>query len=49
MGKKKQANRSQVKPFVRFVNFNHILPTRYNVEMEVKKLQLDGKDGKVTV
>ena len=46
MGKKKQANRSRVKPFVRFVNFNHILPTRYNVELDVKKLQLDGKDGK---
>ena len=28
MGKKKQARRSRVKPFVRVVNFNHLMPTR---------------------
>lgn len=29
MGKKKIAKRSKVKPFVKVVNFNHVMPTRY--------------------
>ena len=31
MGKKRMAKRSTVKPFVKYVNFNHLLPTRYTV------------------
>ena len=31
MGKKRLAKRSKVKPFIKFVNFNHLLPTRYTV------------------
>lgn len=46
MSNKKVGKRSHIKPFVRFVNFNHILPTRYQVELDVKKLTLTGKDGK---
>jgi large subunit ribosomal protein L27e len=33
MDDKKKAKRMQVKPFVRFVNFNHIMPTRYNLDI----------------
>ncbi len=29
MGKKKLEKRSKVKPFVKVLNFNHVLPTRY--------------------
>ena len=29
MGKKKLAKRSKVKPFVKIVNYNHMMPTRY--------------------
>ena len=28
MGKKKTAKRSKVKPFVKIVNYNHMMPTR---------------------
>ncbi|KAL6059547.1 60S ribosomal protein L27B [Balamuthia mandrillaris] len=31
MGKKKIAKRSRVKPFVKVVNFNHMMPTRYGI------------------
>lgn len=33
-GAKKAAKRSKVKPFIKAVNFNHLLPTRYTVEIE---------------
>jgi large subunit ribosomal protein L27e len=29
MGKKRIARRSRVKPFIKMVNYSHILPTRY--------------------
>jgi large subunit ribosomal protein L27e len=32
MPKSKIAKRIRVRPFVKLVNFNHILPTRYNLE-----------------
>ena len=31
MSKKKLAKRSKVKPFIKYVNYNHLLPTRYTV------------------
>ncbi|GAA5797811.1 hypothetical protein HPULCUR_003206 [Helicostylum pulchrum] len=34
MGKKKTAKRSKVKPFVKIVNYNHMMPTRYGLELE---------------
>ena len=34
MSKKKLARRSKSKPFVKFVNYNHILPTRFMVTGE---------------
>eukprot|EP01006_Ploeotia_vitrea_P036441 TRINITY_DN66017_c9_g6_i1.p2 TRINITY_DN66017_c9_g6~~TRINITY_DN66017_c9_g6_i1.p2 ORF type:complete len:141 (+),score=93.18 TRINITY_DN66017_c9_g6_i1:80-502(+) len=36
MGKKKIEKRSRIKPFVQYVNFNHIMPTRYSVDISVK-------------
>lgn len=34
MGKKKVARRSRVKPFIKIVNYAHLLPTRYQYELE---------------
>jgi large subunit ribosomal protein L27e len=34
MSKGRQAKRSKVKPFIKVVNYNHIMPTRYTVELE---------------
>lgn len=36
MGKKKVAKRSKVKPFIKVVNYNHIMPTRYNLDVDLK-------------
>lgn len=46
MGEKKIKRRSSVKPFIRAVNYNHILPTRYQVDFDLKKLSLKSGDGK---
>mmetsp|Transcript_1402 Transcript_1402/g.1472 ORF Transcript_1402/g.1472 Transcript_1402/m.1472 type:complete len:147 (-) Transcript_1402:351-791(-) len=35
MSKKKQAKKTKVKPFVRFVNFNHLMPTRYTLSKDI--------------
>ncbi|KAJ3260759.1 60S ribosomal protein L27 [Boothiomyces macroporosus] len=37
MGKKKVAKRSKVKPFIKVVNFNHVMPTRYSIDVDVKQ------------
>ena len=34
MGAKKTAKRSKVKPFVKLVNYNHLMPTRYSLDVE---------------
>ncbi|KAI4823184.1 hypothetical protein E4T44_10124 [Aureobasidium sp. EXF-8845] len=34
MSKGRQAKRSKVKPFIKVVNYNHIMPTRYTLELE---------------
>lgn len=34
MGAKKVSKRSKVKPFIKTVNYNHIMPTRYTLELE---------------
>jgi len=34
MSKNKQAKKSKVKPFVKQVNYTHIMPTRYTIELE---------------
>ncbi|EQC31930.1 hypothetical protein SDRG_10447 [Saprolegnia diclina VS20] len=38
MGKKKVAKRSKVKPFVKAVNYTHIMPTRYVADIDLKKV-----------
>eukprot|EP00178_Gracilaria_changii_P007342 TRINITY_DN2340_c1_g1_i1.p1 TRINITY_DN2340_c1_g1~~TRINITY_DN2340_c1_g1_i1.p1 ORF type:complete len:155 (-),score=37.96 TRINITY_DN2340_c1_g1_i1:237-701(-) len=40
MGKKKIERRSRVVPFIKCVNFNHIMPTRYQVDIgdKLKKI-----------
>merc|ERR1712168_1614435 len=37
MGKKKIARRSKVKPFVKVCNFNHLMPTRYSIDVTLEK------------
>mmetsp|Transcript_7845 Transcript_7845/g.5887 ORF Transcript_7845/g.5887 Transcript_7845/m.5887 type:complete len:144 (-) Transcript_7845:50-481(-) len=37
MGKKKAEKRTKVKPFIKIVNFSHLMPTRYSVDIDLKK------------
>ncbi|KAJ5321179.1 hypothetical protein N7476_004181 [Penicillium atrosanguineum] len=34
MGKKLLDRRSRIKPFIKVVNYNHLMPTRYTLELE---------------
>ena len=34
MSKARQERRSKIKPFIKVVNYNHLMPTRYNIELE---------------
>lgn len=36
MGKKRAEKRSRIKPFVKLVNYNHIMPTRYALDVDLK-------------
>mmetsp|Transcript_21499 Transcript_21499/g.29562 ORF Transcript_21499/g.29562 Transcript_21499/m.29562 type:complete len:156 (-) Transcript_21499:1360-1827(-) len=38
MGKAKIEKRTKVKPFVKVINFNHMMVTRYTVDMDLKKV-----------
>lgn len=37
MGKKKIAKRSKIKPFMKVYNYNHLMPTRYMVDIQFDK------------
>ncbi|UJR33251.1 hypothetical protein I4U23_020706 [Adineta vaga] len=37
MGKKKQARRNKIKPFVKVINYNHLMATRYTVDINFEK------------
>ncbi len=37
MKKSKIEKRSKIKPFVKVLNYNHIMPTRYTVDFDLKK------------
>jgi len=37
MGKRKVHKRSKVKPFVKVLNYNHLMPTRYTVDIPFAK------------
>ncbi|KAJ1986642.1 60S ribosomal protein L27B [Dimargaris cristalligena] len=41
MSAKKVALRSHVKPFIQAVNYNHLMPTRYGLELEDLKDSVD--------
>lgn len=36
-GKKKIARRSEIKSFVKVCNYNHLMPTRYSVDIPLEK------------
>ncbi|RKO93089.1 ribosomal L27e protein family-domain-containing protein [Blyttiomyces helicus] len=38
MGKKRVAKRSKVKSFIKVVNYNHLMPTRYNLDIDLKQV-----------
>ncbi|KAK3108620.1 hypothetical protein FSP39_011967 [Pinctada imbricata] len=37
MGKKKMKDRSKLKAFMRVLNYNHLMPTRYSVDVNLDK------------
>lgn len=43
MGKKKVGKRCRIKPFVKYVNYTHIMPTRYilGTELDLKDIVTD--------
>merc|ERR1711937_705976 len=41
MSKKKVAKRSAIKPFLKVVNYNHVMPTRYTVDIPFDKSNLN--------
>ncbi|KAF7140609.1 hypothetical protein RHSIM_Rhsim06G0151500 [Rhododendron simsii] len=49
---KKTAKKSRVKAFVKLVNYNHIMPTRYTLDVDLKDVvsedSLQSRDKKVT-
>merc|ERR1719401_404489 len=53
MSKKKITKRTRVKPFIKYCNYNHLMPTRYQVpaEMGAQSLatdqQMDTPDGRI--
>lgn len=36
MSKKKVERRSRIKPFVKLVNYTHVMPTRYTLDADLK-------------
>ncbi len=41
MSKKKLKSRSKLKPFLKVVNYNHMMPTRYSVDIAFEKSDLN--------
>lgn len=41
MSKTRQEKRSKVKPFIKVINYNHLMPTRYTLELEGLKAVLN--------
>eukprot|EP00035_Acanthoeca_spectabilis_P019640 m.429072 g.429072 ORF g.429072 m.429072 type:complete len:138 (-) comp16950_c0_seq1:38-451(-) len=40
MGKKLVAKRSRLKPFIKVVNYNHLMPTRYALDVDIDKKEV---------
>jgi len=38
MGKRKIAKRIRIKPFIKAVNYNHFMPTRYLLDLDLKNV-----------
>lgn len=34
MSKERQEKRNKIKPFIKVINYNHLMPTRYTLELE---------------
>ncbi len=43
MSKKRQDKQSKIKPFIKAINYNHLMPTRYTLELEGLKGALSGE------
>ena len=43
MGKDRVAKRSKVKPFIKTINYTHLMPTRYTLELEGLKGAVTGE------
>jgi large subunit ribosomal protein L27e len=41
MSKKKIAQRSRVRPFVKLINYNHLMPTRYGLDVDLKNVSTE--------
>ena len=41
MGAKRVARRSHVKPFIKVINYNHVMPTRYTLDVEFPNVTVD--------
>uniref|UniRef100_A0A0K8TQG6 60S ribosomal protein L27 n=1 Tax=Tabanus bromius TaxID=304241 RepID=A0A0K8TQG6_TABBR len=38
MGKAKLKKKSKIKPFIKILNYNHLMPTRYTVDLTLDKI-----------
>lgn len=38
MSKRKIRNRSRVKTFIKVINYNHLMPTRYSIDVDLKNV-----------
>merc|ERR1711916_28573 len=38
MSQKRIAKRSKVKPFIKLINYNHLMPTRYSLDVDLKQV-----------
>mmetsp|Transcript_2641 Transcript_2641/g.8258 ORF Transcript_2641/g.8258 Transcript_2641/m.8258 type:complete len:144 (-) Transcript_2641:97-528(-) len=38
MSKEKVAKRTKIKPFLKYINYSHLMPTRYVVDLDLKKI-----------
>ncbi|KAJ8602731.1 hypothetical protein CTAYLR_003795 [Chrysophaeum taylorii] len=46
MSKEKIAKRTKMKPFLKNINYSHLMPTRYVVDLDLKKIIEEYKEGK---
>ena len=48
MSQARQAKASKVKPFIKTINYNHLMPTRYTLELEGLKTVISNETFKET-